>query len=293
MPSAANTLSLEPTCLSAIIQDYDLILCDIWGVLHNGRSPWPTADDALSRARAQNIPVILISNSPRPEADVLYQLDMIGVRGEAFDAIVTSGDVTRDYVRNHYKNKPISHFGPGWDASFFHQLDNPLVSDKQARAVVCTGLDEERYDTLEEHRPRLQAMRDFGLPLICANPDTIVEVGDSLIYCAGALAELYEEMGGETVYLGKPHAPIYQAALKKAEKLKGASFEPSCILTIGDSIANDCMGAKAQGYDCLFITGGIHAGDFGAALAPDPYRIKAYLQEAGVSPIGWSPRLRW
>lgn len=249
--------------LSAIADRYDAILCDIWGVLHNGREAFRPASDALVAFRRRGGAVVLVSNAPRPNASICQQVLRLGVLPDAFDAIVTSGDVAIGAIAERV-TAPVHHIGPKRDLSLFEAAAvragaRPiLVSLEEAAYVMCTGLFDDTVETPDDYAKRLRAMAARGLTLICANPDLVVHRGADLIYCAGALAQAYEALGGKTIYAGKPHAPIYHAALKVAGAALKAPLARSRVLAIGDAMRTDIAGAMSQGLDALFVTAGIH-----------------------------------
>lgn len=266
--------------LSELVADYDLILCDVWGVLHNGLAAYPHAGEALVRARARGLKVVLVSNAPRPNAYIGTMLDQLGVPRAAYDAIVTSGDVTRAELERR-PGARMFHIGPPRDLPTFDGLDLTLSGPDQADVVVCTGLFNDDVEGPQDYREVLGALQARGVPLICANPDIVVERGDTLIYCAGALAQLYDQIGGISVYCGKPHRPIYDAALASAAALSGsatADHAPAAprVLCIGDALNTDILGATQCGFDSLFIAGGIHAADLGMKgdHLPDPAALE-------------------
>ena len=243
--------------LSALAGRYDALLSDVWGVVHNGRESFPVACEALARWRESVGPVVLISNAARPAAEVGAQLDGLGVPRAAWSALVTSGDVTRVLLAERAPG-PAYWLGPEWNASLHAGLGLQFVPLEAARFIVCTGPVNDDVETPEDYRALLTAAAARALPMICANPDKVVQRGDRLIYCGGALAELYETLGGTTIMAGKPHAPIYAAALAKARELAGAPTPTSRVLAIGDGIGTDVAGANAQDLDVLFIASGIH-----------------------------------
>ena len=274
--------------LSAIIDAYDVILSDVWGVVHNGVSAWPSATLALSEARKAGKRVILVSNAPRPSPPVRAQLARLGASEDAYDDLVTSGDVTRSTLMTTYAGLPVTHIGPDKDKPLVEGLPVTFTDDASAQVCLCSGLLDDLNETPEDYRTRLLPLAARGVPMICANPDRVVEMGDRLLYCAGALADLYEELGGETVILGKPYAPIYEASLEAAGKPDKAR-----VLALGDSLRTDVRGAADLGVDCLFLTGGIHAKEFGPATTPNPARVAAFLDAASDPVIGWMARLSW
>jgi HAD superfamily hydrolase (TIGR01459 family) len=249
--------------LSAIAARYDAILCDIWGVLHNGRHAFPPASEALAAFRRRGGAVVLVSNAPRPNASILRQVLRLGVSPDAFDSIVTSGDVAIGLIAERVA-APVHHIGPERDLALFEAAAaragaRPvLVGLEEASYVMCTGLFDDTVETPDDYAECLRAMAARGLTLICANPDLVVHRGAELIYCAGALAQAYEALGGKTIYAGKPHAPIYDAALVAAGAALKAPFAHSRVLAIGDAMRTDIAGAAGVGLDALFVTAGIH-----------------------------------
>ena len=244
--------------LSDIADRYDVLLCDVWGVIHNGRESFPAACEALIKFRQRRGPVVLISNSPRPSADVVAQLDGLGVPREAWSAFVTSGDATRALLAERSPG-PAHRMGPQRDDPLFADLGLDFVAADEAAFLAVSGLENDDVETPEHYRERLQAAADRKLPMICANPDRVVQKGDVLIYCAGALADLYTDLGGEVIMAGKPYAAIYDLAVAEAEALRGGAVKRSRVLCIGDGLGTDVLGANNQALDVLFIAKGIHA----------------------------------
>ncbi|MBO6727447.1 MAG: TIGR01459 family HAD-type hydrolase [Rhizobiaceae bacterium] len=275
--------------LAAISGDYDVILCDVWGVLHNGVEAALPAVEALQKARGDGKIVVLITNAPRPREPVSAAMGRIGVPRDAWDRMVTSGDVTRDLIAENARR--IYHLGPDSDASLLEGLDIELVEEFEAQTVVCTGLFEDEVEIPEDYAETLMRLRARDLPFICANPDIVVERGDRMIWCAGALARDYAQLGGRTLIAGKPHKPIYDAALDAARELLGRDVPAARVLAIGDGVLTDIKGAAAYGIDALFITAGIHAGEYGGA-DPEPAQLAAFLDRHGFQPRAVMPRLR-
>jgi HAD superfamily hydrolase (TIGR01459 family) len=263
---------------------YDVLFCDVWGVVHNGIAAYQPACKALRRYRDGGGTVILITNAPRPGAAVQRILDRLGVPREAYDSITSSGDVTRGIVERRL-GETVFHLGPERDHSIFTGLDVTFAALESAAYVVCSGLFDDTTETPESYRDMLAAMRARSLFMVCANPDIVVERGDTLVYCAGALADSYTGIGGEVLYCGKPHAPIYEVALAAAQAARGGTATPrSRVLAIGDSVRTDLKGALAFGIDCVFITSGIHAEEYGGRDAPDVEALKAIFAADGVMP---------
>jgi HAD superfamily hydrolase (TIGR01459 family) len=270
---------------------YDLVLCDVWGVVHNGVASFPAACDALARFRAGGGSVVLISNAPRPGTAVIRMLDRLGVPREAYDAIVTSGDVTRDYVAG--RPGVVFRLGPERDLPIYDGLDVQFGTVERADYVVCSGLFDDETETPDDYRDLLAQVRARNLFMVCANPDVVVERGERLVYCAGAIADLYAEMGGEVLYAGKPHAPIYAQALAQAASVRGVAVQLHRVLAIGDSVRTDLTGAAAFGIDGLFVTAGIHAEELGGRDDPDPAALAGMFAAAGVMPKAVMRRLVW
>jgi HAD superfamily hydrolase (TIGR01459 family) len=272
---------------------YDLIFCDVWGVLHDGLTAFPEAGDALSRYRAAGGRVVLVSNAPRPGSSVAQQLDGLGVPRAAYDAVVTSGDLTRAIVIERGEHT-LHHIGPERDLPLFAGLPARFASLDEADYVVCTGLFDDEVETIADYETTLRRMRERGLWMVCANPDIVVERGHQLILCAGALAAAYEALGGESYTGGKPHRPIYEAALGEGARLLGAEPPRSRILAIGDAIRTDVAGARAFGIDVLLIARGIHAGEFGYAPGTiDAEKALAWLAAQEHRPSAVTPELVW
>jgi HAD superfamily hydrolase (TIGR01459 family) len=282
----------EISGLRQIAANYDAVLSDVWGVVHNGVAAHPTAVEALANFRGQGGRVVLITNAPRASADIIAMLDRLGVVREAYDNIISSGDVTREMIAP-YRGKVIHHVGPPTiDDSLYDGLGVIRGSAEDAEAVVITDLDDDD-DTPEMYRERIALWRRRGLPLICANPDRVVEHGGRLIYCGGAVADLYEASGGKVLMAGKPYKPIYEEALRFAERAAGRPIDLGKILAIGDSVRTDAIGAAGFGMDLLFITGSIHAGELDAFGKPDPASIRALVKPTRANLAGYMPTLAW
>ncbi|MBQ1543590.1 TIGR01459 family HAD-type hydrolase [Caulobacter sp. CCUG 60055] len=270
-----------PSGLSELTARYDVLLSDVWGVIHNGRESFAEACRALARWRAEVGPVVLISNSPRPSSDVVAQLDHLGVPREAWSAFVTSGDATRTLLAARAPG-PAWTIGPVRDAPLYEGLGLMFADAQDAAFISCTGPYDDEVETPEDYRERFEIAVGHRLPMICANPDRVVQRGNKLIYCGGALADLYAEMGGEVLMAGKPYGPIYDLCLVEAEALLGRSVERSRILCVGDGVPTDVKGANDQGLDVLFIASGIHGAE---ATGPDgrldPARTEAVLAHGG------------
>jgi len=265
----------------------DIILSDIWGVIHDGLTAFPEACDALQTFRADGGTVVLITNAPRPADSVQRQLHKLGVQDAAYDAIVSSGDLTRQFVAAHPGSLLL--IGPDRDHSIVRGLEVEFAPLGAADTIVCTGLFDDETETPDDYREMLAQALARRLPLICANPDIVVERGDRLIYCAGAIAELYRTLGGEVIFYGKPYPPIYDRALGLARALRGGSGR---VLAIGDSVRTDLAGANAMGLDCLFLTRGIHADEFKGLDQLDDAAVRQFFGETK-PPLALMHALRW
>ncbi len=283
------------TGLQEVAADYDALLCDVWGVVHNGRAPFADGCAALARFKAGNGPVVLISNSPRPGGDVVLQLEALGVPGEAWTSVVTSGDATRDELRARAPG-PAWALGPMRDAPLYDGTGIRFAEvPEEAAFVSCTGLFDDEIETPDDFRERLRICVDRGLVMVCANPDRIVQRGGKTIFCAGALADVYLEFGGEVVMAGKPCAPIYQRAYAEAERLLGRDIPRGRLLAIGDGLRTDVEGANGQGLDVLFTAAsGVHAAE---VLGPDGAlslaRTQALLDTVGAHAAYVMAELAW
>lgn len=272
------------TDLDQLTGSADILLCDVWGVIHNGVNPFQLSVEALKAARQRGQTVILITNSPRPAGGVIRQFETIGVDPDCWDDIVTSGDVTRQLVTEGPKQ--IYFLGPERDSALVEGLDVELVGPDAARAVLCTGLFDDETEQAEDYRSMLETFRARDLPFICANPDRMVERGDRLVPCAGALADLYVELGGQTRIAGKPHAPIYREAMARACAIRG-NADQARALAIGDGVHTDIRGALDNGFEAIFIARGIHANHYLNGRVTDEARLQAFLDAEGVAPAYW------
>jgi len=275
--------------LRELVTDVDVVLSDIWGVVHNGLESFPEACEALHTFRSRGGTVILITNAPRPADSVQRQLRKLGVADETYDAIVSSGDLTRLYVTEHPGRK-MFWLGPERDNSIYRGLPAVTAPLEEADYIVCTGLYDDETETPEDYRGMMLQARERKLTLVCANPDIVVERGDRLIYCAGAIAELYRELGGEVIFYGKPHRPIYERAMALAGERQGHQIDRKKVLAIGDSVRTDLTGAREFGIDCLFVTRGIHSAEFEGLDQLDP---KSVTELFGHPPKALIRELKW
>lgn len=277
--------------LSDLSGQYDAVLCDVWGVYHNGQAIFPDAIAALRAFRDNGGTVLLLTNAPRPQASVIRQLDRLDAPRDSYDAVVTSGDSAQTAMIQGMFGKRVYHLGPAEkDAGFFLNddgtpVDIERVDLKDAEGIVCTGLFDDAVETPDDYRATILEGVNRDLPLLCANPDIVVDVGETRIFCAGALAEAYSQAGGRSFYFGKPHPPIYSLARQRLTEMKGEVVPDERILCIGDGIKTDVAGASGEALDCLFVAGGLAAQETGVVNGtPDAGKLQAFLNEAQLSP---------
>ncbi|MBL4616707.1 MAG: TIGR01459 family HAD-type hydrolase [Robiginitomaculum sp.] len=278
--------------LSEIAGNYDAILCDVWGVLHNGVAPFVASVDALQQFRENRGSVIMITNSPRPSSEIPAQFAHIGVNDDCYDAIVTSGDATRALLQAR-ANEPVFILGPERDLPLYEGLKLKMVSLKDAAFISCTGLINDRVETPADYHDLLRQALARKLPMVCANPDIEVMIGDQRIWCGGALAQIYQQIGGEVLYAGKPHSPIYELCFAKLEELTGTTIPRQRILAIGDGIGTDIKGAQEAKLDCLFVATGVHAnalcasGKLDAEKLASDFKQQQTMAKFGIAELSW------
>ncbi len=272
---------------------YDALFCDLWGCLHDGRQVHPAAVEALRRFRAEGGAVVLMTNAPRPAFSVERHLERLGAPMDVRDAVVSSGDAALDSVAAGDWGRRVFHIGAEKDEAFFEAAQVERVRMEDAESVICTGLKDDLTETPEDYRDTLREAQLRGLRMLSANPDIHVDVGERRIWCAGGIAKLYEEMGGESRSYGKPHAPIYGLGRARAEAALGRPLDDSRILCVGDGILTDIAGGISEGLDSLFVTGGLAAPEMGTdPEAPEPERLEAYVRAHRASPTFAIGRLR-
>lgn len=242
-----------------IYEKYDVYLVDLWGVLHNGIKCNPSALFVLDQLKKKNKKVILISNAPRPGKTVSLFLEKLKLTKGFYDFLITSGDVTREYLKNYSENKIFYHLGPERDKDLFKNLEIKIsIKKSECDEIVCTGLFSAENETLEKYNKDLDFFNKNNRKFICANPDEVVHRGNKKEYCAGALASQYEKIGGKVLYFGKPYLDIYNLALKKMniyEQFKGNKIR---LLSIGDNLRTDIKGANLLNIDSFLILSGIY-----------------------------------
>jgi len=277
--------------LGLISKRYDALYVDLWGCLHNGYAPFGPAVIALQKFRQTGGLVLLLTNSPRPRPSVIRQLDKIGVPRDCYDEIAASGDAAQYALASGAIGTKVYHLGPKRDLGFFEDLPADVLQGKtitlvplaKADGIACTGLFNDDTETPGDYRATFLQAKARGLQLLCANPDVMVDKGDHRIYCAGALAQAYAEMGGTSHYFGKPHPAIYDLAQRRLLAL-GRDIDKTRILAIGDGINTDIKGAMGEDIDSLFISGGLAAKETGTDIQPDATKLKVFLENAQVRP---------
>lgn len=275
-----------------LLARYNVLFCDIWGVVHNGRTAYRDGCAALAEFRARGGTVILVSNAPRTPLSVTRVLDEKGVPDTSWDAIVSSGGIALEHA--HEKDyRTVHHIGPDRDLDIFDESHLERVAIEEADAILCTGLIHDRHETGEDYRARLAEPARRKLPLVCANPDLIVDVGGTMLPCAGAIAVVYEDLGGPVYWAGKPHGTAYASALAKAEELRGERVGKSEILAIGDAVRTDVAGADAFGVEALFIAQGIHRDELldGETILPE--RLGEVFAGNAPQAVAAMTTLRW
>lgn len=279
--------------LADVLSRYDGVICDVWGVLHNGAAAFKDAVVALVRARTAGIPVVLLTNAPRPALDIEAQLARLGIGRDAYDAIVTSGGVTRDLLVASGVSR-FFHLGPERDAPLYAGLEARPAAFEDSPLVLCTGLHDDERETAETYRPLLERAGAASMPLLCANPDLVVERAGRLIPCAGAIADLYERIGGTVTWVGKPKPLVYDHAVAALSSARGKIPEGARILCIGDALRTDIAGARGAGFDALLVLAGIHAEDVGLLDGQhEAAKLDRLLNRAVARPTMTITGLRW
>ena len=287
MPDRQSTATPIITGVAGAASEVQAWICDIWGVVHNGVAAFPAAVDACVRFRGSGGRIILVSNAPRPSDGVVAQLEALGVPRSAYDAVLTSGDVAREALRG-WRGVPTLHIGPERDLTLFKDMDVPLVAPDAAERVLCSGLYDDTSETPDSYRVRLTTLAERKLPMLCANPDIKVDRGGKIIYCGGALAALYAELGGAVEYAGKPYPAIYATAERLLAEVSGRDIPRGKILAIGDGIHTDIAGGIATGLRTLYIASAVHL-----AGALSPAALDRLFPRASDRPALAMERLAW
>ena len=271
---------------------YRALLCDVWGVVHNGAHAYREATDALTQFRDGGGRVVLITNAPRPKDAVIEMLDGLGVPRGCYDDLITSGDTARALLAAR-PGVRLFHVGPQRDLPIYMGLKVVFSEEDSCELISCTGLYDDENETPDDYLASFHRWHARGVPMLCVNPDIVVERGARMVWCAGALAQRYRELGGETIVVGKPFAPIYDAAFARLREIAGHDFDHTQVLAIGDGVDTDIRGAAGQGVAALFITDGIHGEVFGDRAHPDLHAVHAFLETAGLGARALMTRLVW
>lgn len=266
MTSASNQIPII-SGIRELADSADAWLVDVWGVMHNGVEAFAQASEACARFREGGGYVVLLTNAPRPGPAVVRQIARIGVPQNAYDAVLSSGDVTRGLV-TEWRDKQIHHLGPDRDRGIFEGIDIKYATSIEADIVVVTGLLDDETETPDDYEITLKSLQRRNIAMLCANPDLRAERGDRIVYCAGALAEAYEKLGGDVVYAGKPHLPIYELAMHMISDGRGETTSKDRVIAIGDGLKTDIAGAAAAGLRSIFVASGLHV-ENGQSLSPE------------------------
>lgn len=272
---------------------YRAVLCDVWGCYHDGITPFPAAVAALRAVRRAGGIVVLLTNAPRPAASVQSFLDAMGAPRDSYDAILSSGAACQRALADGSVGQRFHYVGPDRDLHMLTDVGRAPVPVAEADAVLCTGLEDDARESPDDYAGRIAEWTARGLPMLCANPDIVVDRGTQRLWCAGALARAHEAAGGRVVWFGKPHVPIYAQAFALLGEIAGETVPAEAVVAVGDGIATDVKGAADCGIDCVFVTGGLAAAEVGEDPEhPDPRRLEAWLAAHGQAPAYAIGRLR-
>ena len=276
------------------MQRYDVALCDVWGVVHDGNRAFRAATHALQQFRINGGTVILVSNAPVPAHRVAEMLTGKAVPRHTYDAIVSSGDIALAHIEQKGYRR-LHCIGPqDRDAAFFDRLESAMPTALAgAEAIVCTGLNDDLNETVATYLPLLEEARALGLPFVCANPDLVVDVGGRLYLCAGSIAEAYEDLGGDVFWAGKPHPAAYERALAEAQRLRPRAIERARVLAIGDALRTDLVAAAGAGIDAIFVASGIHRHDVMSGEAIDAAKLARLFTADAPTARAAMPALAW
>ena len=279
--------------LSEVASDYDAVLCDVWGCYHNGIAPYPAAVRALQKFREGGGTVILLTNAPRPSASVKVLLDRMQAPEDSYDAIVSSGGACQAALSGGAFGDSFLYVGPDRDLHMLEDVGLTPVPEQDAQAILITGLRNDLTETPEDYATEIARWTARGLPMLCANPDIIVDRGEQRSFCAGAIAQEYEKAGGKVIWFGKPHLPVYDRCHEVLAELAGQAIPKTRVLAIGDGVLTDVPGGIAAGLDTLFVTGGLSSTEFGDDVEhPEQAPLDAFLQGHGLTPKYAIGRLR-
>ncbi len=276
--------------LSEIAEKYKYIICDVWGVLHNGLNLYDPAITALEAFQAEGGKVILLTNAPKPHKIIEDRFYAMGVKQAFWNKIITSGDAVREYIANDAADKRIYHWGGELDQGIYQDVIKNQAPLAEANLIICSGLEDSDLEITAQEAKRLTDCAEAGVPFLCANPDLTVHVGSKTWVCAGAAAQIYREAGGDTIMFGKPYPLVYQKCLKHLEKITGADIQLNEILAIGDGLHTDIKGAEQYGMDTLFIQNGVHQKAF--AVQNDFTTLRELCETHDVTPCYYMKELQ-
>jgi len=254
----SSILQQELKALRDISNKYDVFFVDLWGVIHNGVECHKDAISTLEHLKKKDKIIILISNAPRPSETVKLFLEKLKLPSYLYDFLITSGDITKEYLNKYSTNKKIYHLGPERDKDLFKDLKIIISNKEECDEVVCTGLFFSENETIEQYNEDLFFLKNKNKKLICANPDEVVVRGTKIEYCAGAIANKYKQMGGEVTYFGKPYSDIYYSALKTMNIFEKFKINKIKAFSIGDNLKTDIYGANILKIESLLILNGIY-----------------------------------
>ena len=284
------------TGIAELAPRYDGFILDLWGVVHDGTKPLPGAVACMRRLIEGGKRVTLLSNAPRRAEDVVRRIEQIGGPRDCYNHVMSSGEETWQYLRRRDDpfyaalGRRCLHICSERDLEIRDGLELDWVEDAEAADFVLNTGPAGWDDTIDDYAPLMRRCLARRLPMVCANPDLVVMHGDRLALCAGALAQWYQERGGQVRWHGKPHPSVYDSCLSLIE-----IRDRSRILAVGDSLRTDIAGAAAAGIDSLFVVGGIHAAEFGMSggQEPDLVRVEQALAPFARPPVAIMTRLRW
>ena len=250
--------SIRINNFSEVYEKYDSVICDIWGVIHNGQELFSSSVDCLYDLKNKGYPIVLVSNAPRPGEEIKLMLEKMGLEKNCYDKIITSGDLTQKILNDGSLGQNCYHIGPDRDLKIFDGVGVNRVSFDESDFIFITGLFNDEEEDENSYLPLLKKSKKRKLKLLCANPDIWVQRGSDLIPCAGAISKKYESIGGEVINIGKPFQPIFDEAMKNINSLGNGKF--SSTIVIGDGIDTDIKGANDYKLDSLLTLGGLFSG---------------------------------
>lgn len=274
----------EITNFAEISHNYDALICDVWGVLHNGQKLFDGVEECLKRFKKENKIIILLSNAPRPSLYVKKMLDNLNFNEECYDKIITSGDLTKKSLNSNIFGRNCYHIGPDRDLNIFDDVEVSRVEFEAADFIFVTGLFDDENEDENDYLELLLLAKERGMKLICANPDLLVQRGNKLIPCAGSISKKYYDMGGESINIGKPYSPIFEEAISSINRLN--NLVDNKIMVIGDGLDTDIKGANIVGLDSLLVLGGLFSNN-------SRDKILESIENKGIYPNYYINELIW